>query len=60
MQSHSITLADVTVSHGVAEVFRGVSLTVGAGSRIGVVGPNGVGQTTLEFKISLLRPITPG
>ncbi|HEY6151512.1 MAG TPA: ABC-F family ATP-binding cassette domain-containing protein [Gaiellaceae bacterium] len=47
MQSHSITLVDVTVSHSADEVFSGVSLTVGAGSRIGVVGPNGVGKTTL-------------
>ncbi len=47
MRSHSITLVDATVSHGVAEVFAGISLTVGAGSRIGVVGPNGVGKTTL-------------
>jgi ATPase subunit of ABC transporter with duplicated ATPase domains len=44
---NSITLADVTVSHGADEVFSGVSLTVGAGGRIGVVGPNGVGKSTL-------------
>jgi ATPase subunit of ABC transporter with duplicated ATPase domains len=47
LQPHSIALADVTVSQGVTEVFAGVSLTVGAGSRIGVVGPNGAGKTTL-------------
>ena len=47
MHPNSITLADVTVSHGADEVISGVSLTVGAGSRIGVVGPNGVGKTTL-------------
>jgi ATPase subunit of ABC transporter with duplicated ATPase domains len=47
LQSYSITLVDVSVSHGADEVFSGVSLTVGAGSRIGVVGPNGVGKTTL-------------
>ena len=47
MQPNSISLADVTVSHGVSEILAGVSLTVGAGSRIGVVGPNGVGKTTL-------------
>jgi ATPase subunit of ABC transporter with duplicated ATPase domains len=47
VQSNSITLVDVTVSHGADEVFSGVSLTVGAGSRIGVVGPNGAGKTTL-------------
>jgi len=47
LQPHSIALADVTVSHGVTEVLAGVSLTVGAGSRTGVVGPNGAGKTTL-------------
>ena len=44
---HSITLVDVTVSHGVTEVLSHVSLTVGARTRIGVVGPNGAGKTTL-------------
>jgi ATPase subunit of ABC transporter with duplicated ATPase domains len=47
LHPNSITLVDVSVSHGADEVFSGVSLTVGAGSRIGVVGPNGVGKTTL-------------
>jgi ATPase subunit of ABC transporter with duplicated ATPase domains len=47
LQPHSITLVDVSVSHGADEVISGVSLTVGAGSRIGVVGPNGVGKTML-------------
>ncbi|HEY6835906.1 MAG TPA: ATP-binding cassette domain-containing protein, partial [Gaiellaceae bacterium] len=47
MHPHSIALVDVTVSHGADEVFGHVSLTVGAGSRIGVVGPNGVGKSTL-------------
>jgi ATPase subunit of ABC transporter with duplicated ATPase domains len=47
LQPNSITLVDVSVSRGADEVFSHVSLTVGAGSRIGVVGPNGVGKTTL-------------
>jgi ATPase subunit of ABC transporter with duplicated ATPase domains len=44
---HSITLKDVTRSHGARLLLDRVSLVVGAGSRIGVVGPNGVGKTTL-------------
>jgi ATPase subunit of ABC transporter with duplicated ATPase domains len=47
LQPNSITLVDVSVSHGADEVFGHVSLTVGRGSRIGVVGSNGVGKTTL-------------
>jgi ATPase subunit of ABC transporter with duplicated ATPase domains len=47
LQPNSITLVDVSVSHGADAVFSGVSLTVGAGSRIGLVGPNGIGKTTL-------------
>jgi ATPase subunit of ABC transporter with duplicated ATPase domains len=43
---HSITLRDVTKSHGARLLLDRVSLVVGAGSRIGVVGPNGVGKTT--------------
>jgi ATPase subunit of ABC transporter with duplicated ATPase domains len=37
---HSLTLVDVTVSHGAAVVFESASLTVSSGGRIGVVGPN--------------------
>jgi ATPase subunit of ABC transporter with duplicated ATPase domains len=47
LQRNSITLVDVTVSHGVTDLFTGVSLTIGAGSSTGIVGPNGAGKTTL-------------
>ena len=43
----SVTLVDVAASHGVHEIFSGVSLTVGDGARVGVVGPNGAGKTTM-------------
>jgi ATPase subunit of ABC transporter with duplicated ATPase domains len=44
---HSLSLVAVTASHGARTVLDRVSLVVGAGSRTGVVGPNGVGKTTL-------------
>jgi ATPase subunit of ABC transporter with duplicated ATPase domains len=44
---HSITLNDVSKAHGARLLLDRVSLVVGAGSRIGVVGPNGVGKSTL-------------
>jgi len=33
--------------HGAQVVLGGVSLSVGAGARIGVIGPNGIGKSTL-------------
>jgi ATPase subunit of ABC transporter with duplicated ATPase domains len=44
---HSITLNDVSKAHGARLLLDRVSLVVGARSRIGVVGPNGVGKSTL-------------
>ncbi len=43
----TLVATDITRSHGAFVVLDGVSLTVGPRSRIGVVGPNGVGKTTL-------------
>jgi ATPase subunit of ABC transporter with duplicated ATPase domains len=43
----SVTLDNVTKSIGPTVVLAGVSLVVSERSRIGVVGPNGVGKSTL-------------
>ena len=43
----SLTATDLTRAHGAFVVLDRVSLAVGPRSRIGVVGPNGVGKTTL-------------
>jgi len=43
----NLTATGLTKAHGGFVVLDGVSLSVGPRSRIGVVGPNGVGKTTL-------------
>ncbi len=45
--SATLLAAGVTVERGPLTVLSDVSLTVAPGSRIGVVGPNGVGKSTL-------------
>jgi ATPase subunit of ABC transporter with duplicated ATPase domains len=43
----SLTLRDVHVGFGAQVILAGVNLVVGAGDRVGVVAPNGVGKSTL-------------
>jgi ATPase subunit of ABC transporter with duplicated ATPase domains len=43
----TIVARHVTVHRGIAPVLVQVDVTVGPGHRIGVIGPNGVGKTTL-------------
>ena len=45
--SFSLVARDLTRSHGATIVLAGVDVTVGPGTRLGVVGPNGAGKTTL-------------
>ncbi len=49
MKSSGATLVatDLSRSQGATPILERVSLTVGPGTRLGVVGPNGVGKTTL-------------
>ncbi len=50
--SATLVAADVTVVRGPTLVLSDVSLTVAPRSRIGVVGPNGVGKSTLLAALS--------
>jgi len=43
----TLTASDVRVSHGRVMVLDGVDLALAPGQRVGVVGPNGVGKSTL-------------
>ncbi len=45
--SASVVATDLTIQRGPSLLLSGVSVTVGPGSRIGAVGPNGVGKSTL-------------
>ena len=45
--SSQVVAQDLTFSHGPTVVLDGVSVTLASGHRIGVVGPNGVGKSTL-------------
>jgi ATPase subunit of ABC transporter with duplicated ATPase domains len=56
----TLVATDITRSHGAFVVLDGVSVTVGPRSRIGVVGPNGVGKTTLLRILAGLEPPDSG
>ncbi|MFN2398638.1 MAG: ABC-F family ATP-binding cassette domain-containing protein [Gemmatimonadaceae bacterium] len=54
-----ISVSSVSVEFGAATIFRGITFTVAAGQRWGIIGRNGVGKTTL-FKLLMgtLAPTT--
>jgi branched-chain amino acid transport system ATP-binding protein len=47
-----LEISDLRAGYGAIEVLRGVSLRVGAGEIVAVLGANGVGKTTLNNTIS--------
>jgi ATP-binding cassette subfamily F protein 3 len=42
-----ITVSSLAKSYGPTDIFSGVSFTVSKGARMAIVGPNGIGKTTL-------------
>src|SRR5690625_2126808 len=54
-----LTLSQISKSYGGRTLFRGVSLQIQRGGRIGLVGPNGAGKSTL-FSIILGENLPDG
>lgn len=43
----SLVYRDVEVSHGAQTVFSDLNLVIGAGRKVGIIGPSGIGKSTL-------------
>jgi urea transport system ATP-binding protein len=55
-----ISVRKATVHYGVAPVLRSIDLEVGPGEMLAVLGPNGVGKTTLLHLIAGIMPLAEG
>jgi ATP-binding cassette subfamily F protein 3 len=57
----SILSADeLSLSFGAFDLFKGISVSIAADSKIGLIGPNGVGKTSLLLILSGLNAPTTG
>ncbi|SEH30440.1 ABC transporter ATP-binding protein [Rhizobium sp. NFR12] len=55
-----LEIADLRAGYGGTEVLRGLSLSVGKGEVVAVLGSNGVGKTTLNKVLSGVQPARSG
>ena len=53
-----ITAANLSKSYHPVDIFSGISLSIPGGARIAIVGPNGIGKTTLlKTLIGQMQPL---
>ena len=55
-----LTANGLAVTFGAFDLFWGITVTVPNDARIGLIGPNGVGKTTLLLALAGLQPPTRG
>jgi branched-chain amino acid transport system ATP-binding protein len=55
-----LELTDITLLYGRIQALHGISLTVGEGEIVALIGANGAGKSTTMRAISGLRPIAEG
>jgi ATP-binding cassette, subfamily F, member 3 len=55
-----LTASNLGLSFGAFDVFKGISFTLAKDQKIGLIGPNGVGKTSLLLILAGLMPATTG
>ena len=55
-----LTAENLGVSFGAFDLFKGISLTIANDSKIGLIGPNGIGKTTLLLILAGINAPTTG
>ena len=55
-----LTAENLSISFGAFDLFQGISVTVANNAKIGLIGPNGVGKTTLLLLLAGINQPTSG